>query len=408
VQKTPFFIARRYFFSRQKSSFINIISGISVAGVAVGTMALVVVLSVFNGLEQLTVRLHSAYHSELKITPKKGKVFPVNDSLLKTLEKIPNVKAVTEVVEDNALLRYGDNQMAVNLKGVSNNFSAQYDLSPYLITGDLKLKEKRVGYATLSFRIQALMGISVIDQTNMLMFWYPKKSEKIQLDPTKAFVRRAILPRSIVSIDQEFDKDNVLVPLEFTEDLMQYPNQRTSLEIKTKNSELLPETQEKIQEKLGQNFEVKTIKEQQAELLRAAEIEKLFVFVAFAFILAIVSFNIFFSLAMLVIEKKKDLAVLQAQGANRKFIAQIFLYEGSLIAFSGTLIGLFLGFSFCWLQQEFGLIGLGIQNPLVPAYPVKMLASDFVAVGFLMLILTFIASFLPARNATKVQIGEQL
>jgi len=408
VQQTPFFIARRYFFSRQKSSFINIISGISVAGVALGTMALVIVLSVFNGLEQLTVRLHSAYHSELKITAKKGKAFPVSDSLLKVLKKIPNVKAVTEVVEDNALLRYGDNQMAVNLKGVSSNFSAQYDLSPYLITGDLKLKEERVGYAMLSFRIQALMGISVIDQTNMLMFWYPKKSEKIQLDPTKAFVRRAILPRSIVSIDQEFDKNNVLVPLEFAEDLMQYPNQRTSLEIKTKNPELLSETQEKIRQKLSQNFEIKTIKEQQAELLRAAEIEKLFVFVAFAFILVIVSFNIFFSLAMLVIEKKKDLAVLQAQGANRKFIAQIFLYEGSLIAFSGTLIGLIFGFLFCWLQQEFGLIGLGIQNPLVPAYPVKMLVSDFIAVGFLMLILTFLASFLPARNATKVQIGEQL
>ena len=409
-----FFIAKRYLFSKKKRNFINILSIISVVGVAVGTMALVIVMSVFNGLQDLTMDLYAAHNSEIKITAKKGKSFEVNDALLAQIKQIKGVKILTEVIEDNAFVSYGDNQMAVNVKGVSDNFSEQYQINEEQLTsGELLVKKKNehgedVAFALMGVGIQIQLGVSIEDDMKPLIFRYPRKQKKIVLDVNKAIIEKPILTAGILNIDQYFNSSNVLVPIEFANELMLYGNKRTSLEIKTINPKQVDEVQKAIhlllEKSYPQQLDVKNREEQQESVMRAVRIERLFVFVAFALILGVASFNIFFSLAMLAIEKRKDIAILFSMGASKDFVQKIFLSEGSMIALLGSLFGLSSGLIFCFFQQELGFIPL---NP-TQMFPVKVVWSDLIYIVITVVIITFLASYAPARNATKINISEEL
>ncbi|MCU0393944.1 MAG: ABC transporter permease [Thermoflexibacter sp.] len=402
---TYLFIAKRYLFSKKKKNFINIISIISVIGVAVGTMALVIVMSVFNGLQEFTMDLYSAHNPEIRITPAQGKTFEINDSLLNVIRQVKGVKALTEIMEDNALLRYGENQLAVNVKGVSDNFLEQYQIQDnQLISGELIVKKEGTAYALIGAQVQTQLGVSLQDDMKPMICWYPRKQKKISLDPNNAFTRKAILPSGILSIDQYFDKSNIIVPIEFADELMSYGNKRTSLEIKTTDYKLVSSIQSELKNRLPTQFIIKNREEQQANIIKAVRIERLFVFIAFASILGIASFNIFFSLAMLAIEKQKDIAILFSMGASKKFIKRIFLAEGGLIAFIGTLIGLILGLLVCFTQQELGFIPLSPSQP----YPIKIILTDLIYIAITIVVITYIASFVPAKNATNLNISEQL
>jgi lipoprotein-releasing system permease protein len=402
---TYLFIAKRYLFSKKKKNFINIISIISVIGVAVGTMALVIVMSVFNGLQEFTMDLYSAHNPEIRITPAQGKTFEINDSLLNVIRQVKGVKALTEIMEDNALLRYGENQLAVNVKGVSDNFLEQYQIQDnQLISGELIVKKEGTAYALIGAQVQTQLGVSLQDDMKPMICWYPRKQKKISLDPNNAFTRKAILPSGILSIDQYFDKSNIIVPIEFADELMSYGNKRTSLEIKTTDYKLVSSIQSELKNRLPIQFIIKNREEQQANIIKAVRIERLFVFIAFASILGIASFNIFFSLAMLAIEKQKDIAILFSMGASKKFIKRIFLAEGGLIAFIGTLIGLILGLLVCFTQQELGFIPLSPSQP----YPIKIILTDLIYIAITIVVITYIASFVPAKNATNLNISEQL
>lgn len=404
----PFFIARRYFRSRKKKTFINIISIISMLVVAVGTMALVVVLSVFNGLEDLIRSLYNTFDAELRIVPATGKSFELTDSLRQVVSETEGVLLISEVVEDNALIRYQDNEKVVKIKGVSENFLQQQRLDKALVQGKLALYQGKVPRAILGTGVRNELGVSLENDFYALRFYYPRNVRPGLLDPTKYYNQQIIKPGGVFSIEKQYDDNYVIVPLEFALNLLEYGNKRSALEIETKPDVSIASVQQALQEKLSGEFLVQNSDEQHSSLLKAIKIEKLFVYIAFTFILAIASFNIFFSLTMLAIDKKRDIAVLFSMGASNRLVRWIFLYEGAIIAFSGAIVGIGLGVILCLLQQEYGLVSMGMQTSVNNAYPVKLVFSDLFFTALSTIFITVLASFRPASLASRTPVAQHI
>lgn len=402
----PIFIAKRYFFSRKKSSFISLISIISMLGVCIGTMALVVVLSVFNGLEDFQRKLFKNIDSDLKVSSSKGKKFECPRILIQQIAQVQGVKNTTEVIQENALLRYNKAQMVVTLKGVDENFLKQERLKSSLVDGELKLGASGINYAIVGSGVAYLLGIDLDAYFIPIEALYPhnNNSKTIDFYATDAFNQANLLPAGVFTIEQEFDNSFVFVPLAFAQELFEYGNKRSALEIQVKDKNELTSIQKRLKTLLGDTFIVQNQDEQHASLLKAIKIEKLFVFLTLSFIIGIASFNIFFSLSMLAIEKKQDVKTLYAMGATPTMIRRIFLSEGALVAFMGASIGLILGFGLCLAQQTYGFVSMGIVGSLVDAYPIKMVVSDFVYTTIVVVIITLLASYFPAKKASKTTI----
>ncbi len=380
--------------------------------VAVGTAALIIVLSVFNGLEDLIRSSYNTFDPELKVVPAQGKSFVLTDSLYSRLSAIGGVDIITEVIEDNALARYRDATMIVNLKGVSNNFIDQHRIDRAMIHGELALQKENVNYAILGQGVQYMLSIAPADEFYPIKMYYPKKSGlgtagglSLSGNP---YNQEGILPGGVFAIEDPIDSKYVIVPLGFAQKLFGYDNRRTALEIKTTEESSEREVQQNLRSLLGDEFEVLNSDEQHAGLLRAIKIEKLFVYLTFTFILAIASFNIFFSLSMLAIEKKKDIAMLFAMGATRRTVKSIFVYEGAIIAITGAAVGLVIALLLCWAQQEFGIVSMGMQTAIVDAYPVKMQFTDFFFTAISIIIITFFAAYRPASIASHTEIKDYL
>lgn len=393
-----------------KLNLVNILSGITILLVAVGAMSLIIVLSVFNGLEDLTRNLHANYNPELKITIKEGKSFEFEGLIRQKIEAIPEVLALTKVIEDNALLRYEESQMAVKLKGVEDNFGEQYNLKQHLREGNYELHKGNINYALLGWGVQSQLSVSMLDEITPLIFWYPKKGKKIITNPLKAFDKGSIMAGGVLAIDQQFDKNNVIVPIDFAEELMHYRGKITSFEIKSKTAQEadIQTIKLQVEQLLGDGFLVQNSEEQQAIMLRAFKIERLFTFIVFVLILGLASFNIFFTLAILVVEKKHHIAIFKAMGASKNTIQNVFLIEGALIAFWGTAIGLFSGFAVGFIQETYQPISIGVDSAIQTAYPLRLASQDFVLVAIAVIFITLSASIIPALNAKKVQIRENI
>lgn len=404
----PLFIARRYFFSGRKKNFINIISILSIIGVAFSTAALVIVLSVFNGLEDLLRSLYTSFDPELKIELKKGKSFEVDETMIQRLQTVVGVDIITEVIEDYAYVRYRDADVVVTLKGVSESFLSQHRLDNSMVDGELVLSKNEIDYAVVGRGVQYALSLSVEESLQPLQIFYIKNLKSAGLDPSQLYARRVIQPGGVFSIEKNYDDNFIFVPLHFAQDLLNYGNKRTSLEIKTTGKLPLKETQAGIIEVLGPEFLVLTNQEQHADLYRLLKIEKLFTFIALTLLILVASINIFFSLMMLVIDKKKDISVLFAMGSSTNLIRNIFLSEGALIAFTGAFAGLVLGGIICWLQATFGLVGMGMENAIVSSYPVKMKFIDFLLTAMVMVVITTLVSFYPARLAARSYALERL
>jgi lipoprotein-releasing system permease protein len=401
----PFFIARRYFRSKKKKTFINIISIISMLVVAVGTMALVIVLSVFNGLEDLIRSLYNTFDAELRIVAAEGKSFELSDSLRRAVEETEGVLLITEVVEDNALIRYQDNEKVVKIKGVSRNFLDQHRLDNALLHGSLNLYQGEAPRAILGSGVRNQLGVALENDFYALRVYYPRNVRPGTLDPSKYYNQQNIKPGGIFSIEKQYDDNYVIVPLEFALRLFEYGEKRTALEIQTTPEASIKDVQAALRQRLGAAFLVQNSDEQHSSLLKAIKIEKLFVYIAFTFILAIASFNIFFSLTMLAIDKKKDIAILFSQGASPRLVRWIFLYEGAIIAFSGALMGIGLGVIICLIQQEYGLVSMGMQTSVNNAYPVKLAVSDLFFTALSTVLITLLASFRPAGLAARTRLA---
>lgn len=397
----PFFIAKRYLFSKRKRNFINIISGLTLVLVSVCTAALIIVLSVFNGLEHLLRSLNQSFDPQIKVEAKLGKSFELNETLLADIKKIEGVEIVTEVIEDYAYARYRDANQVVKLKGVSDNFLDQHRIDDAIAEGTLMLKKGEASYAIVGRGVQYALSISVGDGFFPLQIYYISNIRPGVVDPSKIYSHQNIAVAAAFSIVQTFDENYVIVPLDFARELMQYGNKRTSLEIKLLPQANAAEVEQQLQKLLGGSFSVLSLEEQHKDLYRLLKIEKLFAFGGGVLLLGIASINIFFSLMMLVLDKKKDISLLASMGADQPLLRKIFITEGALIAVGGTLIGLVLGAVLCLLQQQFALVSMGMQNSVTEGYPVKMILSDFLYIGLAMVLITFLVSYRPAQVATR-------
>lgn len=397
----PFFIAKRYLFSKRKRNFINIISGLTLVLVASCTAALIMVLSVFNGLEDLLRSLNQSFDPQLKIEATLGKSFEVNEALLTSIKKVEGVEVVTEVIEDYAYARYREANQVITLKGVSDNFLKQHRIDENIVEGELKLKEGETSYAIIGRGIQYSLSIQVGDDFHPLQIYYINDVKPGMVDPSKIYSQRNIRVGSAFSIVQNFDENYIIVPLEFAQEVMKYGNKRTALELKISDNIKASTVQQTLKKMLGENFTVLTLEEQHKDLYRLLKIEKLFAFGGGVLLLGIASINIFFSLMMLVLDKKKDISLLTAMGTDRSDIRKIFLTEGALIAVGGTLVGLICGAILCFLQARFGFVSMGMQNSVTDGYPVKMILSDFLYITLAMIVITFLVSYRPAQVATR-------
>ena len=398
--KLPLFIASRYLFSKRKKNFINIISIISIIVVSIITASLIIVLSVFNGLEDLLRSLNNSFDPEIKIEAATGKSFEVTPDLLTRLKAIHEVDIVTDVIEDYAYIRYRESNMVVTIKGVNENFLDQHRIDNSIVSGKLILKNKNVDYALIGSGVQYSLSVNVPEETHPLHVYYIK-NVKGTLDPSRLYSQRSILPGGVFSIIQNFDDNYVIVPVDFAKDLLSYGDRRTSLEIKLKADADRNHAQSRIKEILGKNFNVLNHEEQHKDLYKLLKMEKLFAFLAFSLLLAIGSINIFFTLMMLALDKKKDVSILSAMGASTKTIRNIFLLEGTFIAFFGTFVGLAIGGTLCLLQQHFSLISMGMESSVTDGYPVKMVFGDFINVLAVMFAITVLISYRPASMASR-------
>lgn len=398
----PFRIARRYFLSHNKRSFISIIALIAMIGVGVGTMAMVVVLSVFNGMEDLNRQIFKTFDADMKVTPREGRRFVLPEDILQKIWKTDGVAFVTQVIEDNALARYRDNQMVVRLKGVDSTFEQRGQLDTKMTEGILHLKGANgTPFAVVADGVRSSLLISMNDPLAAIELWYPRNDRRtLSLTSPDAFNQVTVRPGGTFFIESRYD-DFVIAPLTTVASLLQYGKQRTALEIQLRPEADVEVVQAELQNILGKPFVINNRDEQNADLLRAIRVEKLFVTVTLAFIILVAAINIFFSLSMLAIEKREDVRMLFALGATTSLVRQIFLSVGGIVALSGAVLGLIFGVGICWLQQKYELVSMGMVSSIVDAYPIKLVWGDVAVTALIIILITVAVSYIPARRAAQ-------
>ncbi|SNS42031.1 lipoprotein-releasing system permease protein [Ekhidna lutea] len=397
----PFFIARKYFLSGKKKNFINVISIISMVVVSIGTMCLIIALSVFNGLEGLLRSMYGNFDPDIVITPTYGKSFESNSDHLAKIRSVDGILGVSEVIEDNVLVEYKESQRLVRMKGVSRDFDKYSGIKNVMVAGEFPLVRDSIGYALIGRGVQYDLSLSLKNDFYTLQMYYPKDIAPGVVNPSRMYNLLNIIPGGIFAIEKYYDDNYVFVPVEFAKDLLNYGNKLTSYDVYLQEDRDPATVKKQIQANLGEQFKVKLGEELHSDLYKVLKIEKLFVFLILVAIIGIASINIFFSLTMLVIEKKKDISILFAQGASTKLIRNIFLYEGSIVAFSGAGVGLILGISLSLLQQHFGLVGMGMDTAVINSYPVKIEVTDILLTVIAVILITILASIQPAIKASK-------
>lgn len=397
-----FRVASRYLFSKKSHNAINIISGISSAGVAVGTMALVCVLSVFNGFESLVHSLYSAFDPDLKITLVQGKNFDVNTLEFNAIRQSPSVACFTEVVEENALLRYNERQMPATIKGVSEEFRQMTNIDSIIFDGIYQLHDGGFERSVVGYGVGLTLGLSP-HFIEPLRIYAPKRTARINhLRPESSINEELTFVSGIFAVQQtQYDENYVLISIDQARRLFEYDSTTVSaIELKLNEDANLEKVKQQFRTELGDEFVVKDQFEQQADFYRILQIEKWVTFLILCFIVLIASFNIIGSLSMLIIDKKEDIITLKNLGANEKQIRHIFLYEGWFISLLGALIGIVVGTVLCLLQEHFGILKMG-EGSVVDAYPVITQFSDVLLVLVAVTFLGFITAYYPARYAGK-------
>lgn len=377
------------------------LSIIAMVGVAIGTAALVIVLSVFNGLEGLIRSLYSSFDADLKISLVEGKFFDYEGELEDRLKQTEGIATIVLVVEDNVLVRYNDGESVVRMKGVSPEFVKDSQLKSHITEGQLKLTEKEQNFAVVGQGIRYDLSINSRNDFLALQFYYPKNISPGRTNPSSMYNSGILMPAGVFAIEKQYDENYIFVPLRFARKLIGKDEGCTAIEINLKEGVAVGDVQKSLQQSLGDRFEILNSDQQHASLLKAIKIEKLFIYITFSFILAVASFNIFFALTMLALDKKRDISILFAMGTPVKTIRNIFLKEGAIISFLGAMTGGLLGFLICLLQQEFGLISMNMASAVQEAYPVEMMPTDFVFTMLSIIIITILASFKPAQVAAK-------
>lgn len=394
-------IARKYFWSREKKNFINIISIISMFVVGFSTMALIIILSVFNGLEDLLRDLYGSFDPEIKVESRLGKSFDISPDFIGGIKQIPGVAEVVFVIEDNVYVKYGKAEMVAVVKGVSENYLQANRLQKKIVEGKLQLWNGQIPMAIAGQGVQYNLGVSPSNDYSALQMYYPKNLRSKSLNMSNALQKKNIPVSGIFAIEKQFDEKYIIVPIEFASELLGYQNKVTSLEITTAGNIGIDKVQTKLKSYLGKDFNVLNEDQQHAIILRTVKIEKLFVFITFIFIIGVSSINIFFALSMLAIDKKKDIGMLFAMGANQQQVRQVFISEGAIISLSGAVFGLVAGLLLVLLQQHVGLVKMGLQTSVINYYPVELQLGDFLFTAISIVAITVLVSIRPAVMASR-------
>ena len=401
----PLYIAKRYLFSKKSHTAINIISGISACGVALATLALVCTLSVFNGFQELVAGMFTAFDPELKITTTEGKTFDSRDSLVKLVRELPEVEVSTLSIEENAMVQYKGRQAVVTIKGVEDNFEQLTEIDSILYGyGKFVLYDEIVDYGIMGAQLNSTLGTG-LRPIDPIEVYAPKRGQQVNMaNPTSSFEQAYLFsPGVVFAVNQEkYDATYVLTSMDFARRLFDYDTEITSLELKLKEGTNTGTVQRKIQQLLGADFRVQNRYEQQADVFRIMEIEKLISYLFLSFILLVACFNIIGSLSMLIIDKKEDVKTLRNLGADNRLIVRIFFTEGCLISLIGALIGIVGGIGLCLLQEHYGLIALGTQGGfVVDAYPVSVQVGDVVLIFVTVLAIGCLSVWYPVKYLSK-------
>lgn len=406
--KTATFIGLRYLFSKKKHHIINLISIISMVGILVSSAALIIVLSVFNGMEDFVRQSFNSFNPDFQIVKKEGKSFGVDSIPLEKIRQLEGVEAVYEVVSDWTLITYEGRQQLVAIKGVSDDYLKGRGLDTLLIDGNAQISFGSEPAVILGATVAGMIQLNLRSAAPVEIY-YPKRNLRNLSNPATAFNTGRLIPSGVFATYTQYDGEYVFIPINFAREIMDYENELTSVEVQVKDEKDYRNLHEKINQIIGNQYIAKDKYQQEELLYKTMKSEKLMVFVILAFILIVASFNIIGTLAMMIIEKKEDLRVLSALGANKSLIRRIFLVQGSAVSLFGGLIGLFLGALICFLQQSFHIIKLGDggSNYLMNYYPVSMQASDFLLVFITILIISILTSYIPIHQIKKLVIGKQ-
>lgn len=401
----PFYIARRYLFSKKKHNAINIISGISVCGVALATLALVCTLSVFNGFQDMVAGFFTAFDPELKITVREGKVFDPNGAAFNEVRALPEIDVWTETLEENAMIQYKDRQAMAVIKGVDDNFEQLTSIDSLLYgTGDFILHDEIVDYGILGVELVSELGTG-IQFVDPLQIYAPKRNARVNMsNPSAAFNSDYLFSPGAVFVvnQQKYDASYILTSLSFARRLFDYDKEVSAIELKLKKEADISSVQKEISRILGDKFVVQNRYEQQADVFRIMEIEKLISYLFLTFILAIACFNVIGSLSMLILDKREDVETLRNLGADDRLISRIFLFEGRLISVFGAFAGIVVGLLLCFLQQHFGIIALGGDGSfVVDAYPVSVHFTDVLLIFVTVITVGFLSVWYPVHYLSR-------
>ena len=402
----PFFIARRYLFSKKSTHVINVISSISVIGVAVATMALVVTLSVFNGFHDLVATFFTSFDPQLKVMPAEGKTVAADDPILTQIRQLPEIEVATECVEDQALAVYHGRQAMVVVKGVEDNFSQLTHINEILVgDGEFSLHAADLDYGIPGIRLAELLGTGYTYREPMKIYAPRREGQFDMTNPENAFEEDELYsPGVLFNVKQaKYDKDYILTSIGFARRIFDQQGMLSSLELRLKPGSRFNAVKDKVRELCGTKFVVKDRFEQQDDTFKIMKIEKLIAYIFLTFILMVACFNIIGSLSMLIIDKKDDVVTLRNLGASDKQIVRIFLFEGRIISAIGAVIGIVIGLLLCWAQQQFGLVALGSTSGsfIINAYPVSVHPEDIILIFITVLVVGFLSVWYPVRYFAK-------
>ncbi len=400
--KLHWFIAKRYLTSPKTTHIINIISSITVVSFAIGTMALVIIISVFNGLESLIIKRFNSFDPDLKVIPVLSKTFIPDNTFMLTLNSIHDIDSYAFTIEDKALVKYHDVYHPFTIKGVDLSYADMSGLDTMITEGRFSLMYQGQPVAVVGMSVVAHLSVG-LNFVAPLKIYAPNRLASIHTSPEQAFIMKPIYPIGIYMVDPEMD-NYIIVPIQFARELFQYQKEVSSLEIKLKHSASSEKVEKLLQNSLGEKFDVRNRFEQHQFIYQIMKSEKVIVFAILLFILLIASFNITASLTMLILEKKEDIETLRSIGFSMKDIQKVFLYEGWLISIIGALLGITLGLLFCFLQQHFGIIPMDANNPdafIVKAYPVEVRILDLLVIFTSVLAIGYLSSRFPVRFITR-------
>ena len=393
----PFFIAKRYFSTKKNSNFVHIISWVSLVGVTIGTAALILVLSVFNGFEGLILSMYNSFDPHLKITATHGKVFNPNNVEFSD----DGIASKTFVLEEKVLLKYQEKEFIATVKGVSKQYRAQTTFDSLLVAGNYIDDYENNNVAVVGNGVAYYLTMGIGTMFEQLQVFVPNRNEKTLLNPATAFKQGSVLPVGVFSVQAEIDEQYIITPLAFIQNLASRDRLVSAVEIILTDSEKMLEVQQILKQQLGDGFVVKNRLEQQEFLYKILNTEKLAVFLILAFIMIIATFNIVGALSMLMLDKKKDISTLKSLGTTQNAVQKIYFNKSMLTIIAGTALGLFVGLGIAYLQQTFGLIGMGGGSFVVNAYPVAIKFVDILLVSSTVFVIGLVASWYPAKLLSK-------